>query len=869
MRPVTANGVTRRVAGMLLLVLALALSACGDAEKDEAQLMQDATAYVKAGDLRAAAIEFRNLLQQNPQHGEARYQLGKIYFRSTDFPSAEKEYRRAIEAGWDTAETRVALAEVLLIQGKFKQLLETVSPGDRDSPVEKADLLALRAAAVASLGDREKADALLAQAADLAATAFQVLRSRFVLAATAGDLDAAGTALDRALEVWPDSQEFLLRKAQLLVRNGDAESAETGYRRVLELEPRGVITWQGREARLGLGRLLAARGLFAEAQTLVEQLLKRNDGDIDANYVGGLVSFRQGDYELARARLQQVLAQAPDNLPAQLLYGAVSYSRGDYEQSAHYLTKYVAAVPGNEAATRLLARTRMMLGQHAKARALLESAAGKAPDDAQLLGLIGASLFSSGERQSGIEKLERAVSIAPDDGLLREQLAKAYLLTGNTEQAIGELQALVEQGGDRDRNESLMVLAYVRGKAFDKAKQTALGILERRPEDPAVLTLVANVYSASGDYAQARDYLARVLDGNPGYLQASMALARVEKLDGNPGKARKIYLDSAERFPDAVAPLVALAGLAEQAGDMKEMAKWLERGYQRHPDQLSLRLALVELYIREKDFGKAESLLNELSPPDREKPGVMLKRARIMLAQRRYQQVLELVPRLRAAGVQDAVSNRIAGMALIGKRSWAEASEVLKQALADKPDGRLVVYLARALNSSGRPGEAVEILENWLRAHPDDGGGWKTLGLINQGMGRNDEALDAYEQALKADAGDRTALNNTAWLYALRNDPRALQFAERAYRVDPDDPGVMDTYGWLLVKQDRNPGKGRALLEKALARLPDVPEVQYHHAVALYKTGRKAEAREALARLLASDRPFVGREEAQRLVESN
>ena len=61
--------------------------------------------------------------------------------------------------------------------------------------------------------------------------------------------------------------------------------------------------------------------------------------------------------------------------------------------------------------------------------------------------------------------------------------------------------------------------------------------------------------------------------------------------------------------------------------------------------------------------------------------------------------------------------------------------------------------------------------------------------------------------------------------------------------------------------------KGRHMLETAIKALPEVPEVRYHYAVALMKTGEEKKAREIFADLLENGEPFEGREQVERLMK--
>ena len=77
----------------------------------------------------------------------------------------------------------------------------------------------------------------------------------------------------------------------------------------------------------------------------------------------------------------------------------------------------------------------------------------------------------------------------------------------------------------------------------------------------------------------------------------------------------------------------------------------------------------------------------------------------------------------------------------------------------------------------------------------------------------------------------------------------------------------MDTLGWMLVEQG-NVERGLPLLQKAVAGAPGAPELRYHLAVGLNKSGDKKAARKELETLLALNRPFPQLEDARALLKT-
>jgi tetratricopeptide (TPR) repeat protein len=109
------------------------------------------------------------------------------------------------------------------------------------------------------------------------------------------------------------------------------------------------------------------------------------------------------------------------------------------------------------------------------------------------------------------------------------------------------------------------------------------------------------------------------------------------------------------------------------------------------------------------------------------------------------------------------------------------------------------------------------------------------------------------------------AANNLAWLYANNggNLDLALQYAQTAKSVLPDDASVTDTLGWVYYK------KGLASVavttfRQAAALDAKNPNIQYHLGLALVQQGEKALARKALEEAARMKPSFSAEDEFKR-----
>ena len=162
----------------VMCFLLLMLTACGGFGMNDQQLLERAAEHTSNGEIQAAVIELKNVLQRSPDNAEARYRLASIYLEYEDFPAATRHFRFAGEAGWNSAESRIGLVKSMLEQDEYSAALNACVVEDAFPANAQADLTALRAVALAVLGQQENAQAALNAAEQIQTDAAHVLQTR-------------------------------------------------------------------------------------------------------------------------------------------------------------------------------------------------------------------------------------------------------------------------------------------------------------------------------------------------------------------------------------------------------------------------------------------------------------------------------------------------------------------------------------------------------------------------------------------------------------------------------------------------------------------------------------------------------------------
>ncbi|MBU1396496.1 MAG: PEP-CTERM system TPR-repeat protein PrsT [Gammaproteobacteria bacterium] len=907
----------------VLIFGASLLTACGG--EDSATLVTEARAMVAAGDYKAAIIQLKNAVAEDNKNPDARYELGKLYLEQNDLASAEKEFRRAREAGYAENAVNQMIARSLLGQREFQRVLDELPP-PADSDPDAATLQALRATAELNLGRKEDARKTLRQAQQAAPGNAEVHLALAQLALADGDGDKAMQALDQALRIDPGHRDSLLLKADLLRATGKPVDAAAVYREVLKIDPRHA------NARLALAGIALAGDKLADARREVDAALKANPNNLQAHYTQALIDFREKKTERARDRLATVLKSAPNYVPALLLGGSIEYALGNLQTAEAHLNKVAKAMPNNLYALRLLAASQLRLGRPDDAAKTLAPALRAATQDPGVLVVAGEIALAKKDFAQASAYFEQAAQHSPDNAAIRTELGISRLAQGDS-RAMADLQAAADMEGSSSRADTFIILNQLRQQQFDAALASIATLEKKQGADPLIWNYRGAAFLGKQDAVRARDSFSQALKLDPAFFPAATNLAQIDLKDKQPAAARQRFEAILKADPKHLNAMLALADLALRDKDEKAYVSWQEKAAAAHPQALQPRVALARYQLAKGDKDKALATAREAAnanpdnpvaldllgttqlalgdttnalgsyrkmverQPGQAPPLVKLASAQIAAkdlpgARKALQDALRIQPdfldaqmmlggveiqggrfddaQKLAQQVQQQHPDNPSGFVLAGdaahaRKNYPAALAAYERAHKLAPTGALLVRQLQVFNATQRPEEGEKRLAAWLVANPQDAG---TRALLAESLLRRKQyaaATGHYLVLNKSNPDNLVVLNNLAWALNETGDKRAVSFAEQALKRQPENPVVMDTYGWILANHGQA-SKGLPLLQKALSKAPDNAEIQYHLAVVLAKTGDHARAQGELERLLTSGARFQQEPEARALL---
>lgn len=878
--------------------------------------LADAETYMQAGDVRSALIQLRNAVKDDPDNAEARLALGTAYLEAGDPRAAEAEFDKAERLGIAPDRISVPMAEALLRQGRYDEVLSTVEPGDREPDLE-ARVLTARGFALTGLKRFDEAEEALIAALEVKPTP-EILVGLAQVNAEQGDFDEAGDYADRALEIDPKVVAAIALKGDLARRSGDEETARALFAEAIELDPANI------PARLARAAMLLADGEPEQAEGDVEAVLSRVPNHPLGNYLRGLSLARSGEDLQALTALQKVEAFIRAYPPGLYLMSVLHLRQGQLEQAETTLQRLLELEPDSVATKKLLGLTYLRKSQPERTIELLTPVVEAQPNDSEVLSILANAQLNSGNSAEATRLAEQLISDNPGNEALQTrlgtQIAVSELRSGRVDEALAKLEGILEVDPASEQANMLLVLTYLRQDRTEEAVAVVQTMKEQMPDNPLPHHLMGRIGIRGGEFAAARSEFEQALAKEPTFVPTLLNLALLDVADNDLETARQRFDSVLENDPDNVPAMMALSGLAFRENDSAAGVEWLQKAVAEQPSSLEPRLRLVNYYLQSGDDANAVAQAREASDlvdgPRKAQALELLGRAEMQAEQytnaaNTFRRIIGLLPNsvpahrllaqaqlsadnptaarrtledaiimapenadprvdlirlevdqgdfeaamrvavaLRDELPDSAVGDTMVGDVLMEAQLPADAIDAYEKAIAKEPTSALAIRRFRAQAADGDKSAAMQGLRNWLETHPDDTVSRFALASELLNDGEHAAAQQQFETLLTTAPDNPVVLNNLAWLADKSGDPKAFEYAEQAHAQAPESPEIADTYAWLLLKRDEKVEEAADLLAGAFEKLPDNPEIKYHYAVALEKTGDAERAGELLRQII-------------------
>lgn len=437
------------------------------------------------------------------------------------------------------------------------------------------------------------------------------------------------------------------------------------------------------------------------------------------------------------------------------------------------------------------------------------------------------------------------VSLDSENLEAHQVAATLYLKVGNAPQALLHLQHLLENVEKRRQGAGYLLITNMLQREDDRG--LALKVIERlvasHQQEPEAIFAYAVIAKHAGEDVLAAEQAARALGMRPDWPGA---WALYVQAMGGQGKAESAIAElrqAVERHGDNTRLRVVLARSLVESKRYDEANAEFELLLKLSPDDAEVIYPLALLAINMRHQETAERYLKRLVELNHRTDEARFYLGQLAESAKRFPEAREWYRQV--GGEEQALEARIRLAIVLSKEGDIENARNLLQSLRSQHRELAVrLYLAEGevLREAGRTDTQIEILTAALDEFPGNTDLLYARALSAETINRIDWLERDLRQIIATDPDNAAALNALGYTLADRTDrfEEALGYIERALKLEPDDPAVIDSMGWVLYRLGRN-AEAIEYLRKALALGHDA-EIAAHLGEVLWVAGDQDEA---------------------------
>lgn len=446
------------------------------------------------------------------------------------------------------------------------------------------------------------------------------------------------------------------------------------------------------------------------------------------------------------------------------------------------------------------------------------------------------------------------LEVEPDNQQAHRIAAIQAVRRGDLSTALEHMEAIMMQGGDADFDS----LAIMADRLPQGQQQELLSLYEelatRHPDTPELEYGIALLLKVTGQPQQALARLEPLLEKHDNFQPAIILRADLLYQTGQTREALNYLTTNTRRFPDNRRMGSLYGRMLLNEGELQAAQDEFARLVQLYPDVSGLRLshALVAMENGQTDIARRE--LSQLL-----EQGQHANEARYYLG--------------RIADDDGDTDTAITHYLAVTQGSYhfpalARASALLAQqgqldeaighirALRERNSAQAETYWVLEINlllENGRRQQAMAVATNALETYPDNSQIRYARAMLLDSMGQAAASIQDLLRIIEHEPDNAVALNALGYILTVRTDrlQEARTYIERALELDPENPAIIDSMGWLLFREGRLM-PALDYLRQAWEAFPD-PEVAAHYGEALWMSGDEARAREIWQKGLEQD----------------
>ena len=464
-------------------------------------------------------------------------------------------------------------------------------------------------------------------------------------------------------------------------------------------------------------------------------------------FIDGINDFENEDYEQALDKLIAAHLLFSEDPGINYALSDVYLVTGDFVNAEYYGQIATELEPDNKWYLLHLSDVYRLSGRSEMAVETLQKILAIYPNDQDILYTLAESYVEFGQLEKANAILDKLLALTGGAFELHLRKFQNYNVLGQKESALGELEKIRELNPGNLTTLHTISQYYLEFGDVEGSEAVLLEAKERKPGEPTTLLLLAEIYTLNRDWEQLGSTFIEMME--------DPMISPDQKIE----LARFVFVQS-QNYPDEE---------ILQIQTEKIILALSENESEYGPAQL----IAVDYFFQINDIDTALEVLERVNNTIPDHGEAWGQRMQLLFSLNRYEEVISISESANQYSPDNSFIQFFSGVAYMMTNQYEEAEHWLMEA-ANSPSQRTfrsVIY--------GTLGDVKHELEKWS------------------------ESVDAFQNALRLDRNNHTALNNYAYYLSLRSEnlDEALEMSKRAVGMEPQNAAYLDTLGWIYFKK--------------------------------------------------------------------
>jgi predicted Zn-dependent protease len=436
------------------------------------------------------------------------------------------------------------------------------------------------------------------------------------------------------------------------------------------------------------------------------------------------------------------------------------------------------------------------------------------------------------------------LEVAPDNMQAHRISAIQAVKKNELETALGHMEKIMDLGGDADFDS----LAAMAGNLPPEQQQELLDLYQqleqRHPDNPELQYSIALLLKVTGEPQQALAKLEPLLDNKPDFQPALILKGDLLYQTNQKQQALDHLRANTRQFPDNRQMGTLYGRMLIGEGELQTAQNEFRRLVNRFPDVPGLRLSYALVALENDQIALAEEELTRLIEQGHHSDEAHYYLGRIADEENENEQAIGYYRNVEKGNYFfPALARASELMAEQGEldEALADIREIRKNNPDQDENFRLLEI--NLLLDRDHDERALQAANEALESFPGNVRIRYARAMLLDSMDKPEQAEADLRTIIEEQPDNAVALNALGYILTTRTDrlDEARDYIERALAIDPENPAILDSMGWVLYLQG-NTDESLSYLSRAWEAYAD-PEVAAHYGEALWQTGNQEQAR--------------------------